>query len=264
MVKSERQRQKKLAKRQRRAVAVRKSARIQRNLSTRDVILQSLGNPWEVAFKRELDGMVSVMAMRRMRVGNPISVCFLIDFYCLGVKDAYISRDLDVDRVREMIRDGGDEVTVVTPEYIAKLVPEAIAYARSIGIEPSRNAELCLQMFSDVDASQCNEEFVFGKDGKPLYVPGPNDGTEKVEAVLRTLGKLGPGNVNFLLPHNVGSGHIRRIDGGDFFEGRFGDDDSEDFEELGFEDEYDLDDVNLLDTSAESQTVDSADIRRVE
>jgi hypothetical protein len=263
MVKSERQRQKKLAKRQKRASTVRKLARIHRNPSTRDVILQALGTPWEVAFKRENEGMASVVAMRRMRVGNPISVCFLIDSYCLGVKDAYISRDIDIDRLREMIRQGGDEVTLLTPEYIAKWVPEAIAYARSIGIEPSKNAELCLLMFSDVDASHCNEEFVFGKDGKPLYISGPNDPPEQIERVLRTLEKLGAGNFNFTLSTGAGVGRSLRADNGEFLEGRYEEFDLADLDEE-FEYEYEGFDVDSQEESTESGTVDSVDIKRIE
>jgi hypothetical protein len=188
MVKTERQRQKKLAKRQKRASVVSKQARIHRNPSTRDVILQAIGTPWEIAFKRESQGMASVVAMRRMRQGNPISVCFLIDSYCLGVKDAYISRDIDIDRLREMIREGGDEVTILTPEYIAKWVPEAIAYARSIGIEWS----------------------------------------EKIARVMNALGKLGEGNFNYVLPMAAGSGNALRIDDGVLFEKRLGQEDLDD------------------------------------
>jgi hypothetical protein len=260
MVKTERQRQKKLAKRQKRASVVSKQARIHRNPSTRDVILQAIGTPWEIAFKRESQGMASVVAMRRMRQGNPISVCFLIDSYCLGVKDAYISRDIDIDRLREMIREGGDEVTILTPEYIAKWVPEAIAYARSIGIESSKNAELCLLMFSDVDATLCTEEFVFGKDGKPLYVAGPHDGSEKIARVMNALGKLGEGNFNYVLPMAAGSGNALRIDDGVLFEKRLGQEDLDDSDgELDDADE----DLDVEVTSTESDTVDSLDVVRI-
>ncbi len=256
MVKSERQRQKKLAKRQKRANDVRKLARILRNPSSRDLILQALGNRWEICFKREREGMASVVAMRRMRVGNPLSVCFLIDSYCLGVKDAYFSRDMDIERVRNMIREGGDEVTMVSPEYILKLVREAIAYARRIGFEPARDTELGLLMFSDVDASQCQEEFVFGKDGKPFYVSGPNDTQDRSVQILRTLENLGTGNFHYILLNRSDMGDIRRLDEHELFEGRLGReewvDDDEDEEE--FYDEGEID--------ADPGTIDATDVKR--
>lgn len=258
MTKSERQRQKKLAKRQKRSNEVRKMARIHRNPSTRDLILQSLGNKWEISFKRESQGMASVVAMRRMKVGNPLSVCFLIDSYCLGVKDAYFSRDMDIERVREMIREGGDEVTIVSPEYILKFVRQAIEYARGIGLEPARDAELCLLMFSDVDASLCHDEFVFGKDGKPLFVSGPNDPPERIARILKTLGNLGKDHFHYAVQFlGAGNGDILRLDDHELFEGRLGreewDEDEADEEEFDDEDERGID----------SGTMDATDFKRV-
>jgi len=257
MAKSERQRQKKLAKRHKRSNDVRKMARIHRNPSTRDLILQSLGNKWEISFKRESQGMASVVAMRRMKVGNPLSVCFLIDSYCLGVKDAYFSRDMDIERVREMIREGGDEVTIVSPEYISKFVREAIVYARGIGIEPARDAELCLLMFSDVDASLCHDEFIFGKDGKPLYVSGPHDPPERVARILKALGNLGKDNFHYVMPLGSGNGDLLRLDDHELFEGRLGreewGDDDDDEEEFDNEDELAL----------HPDTMDATDFKRV-
>ena len=258
MVKSERQRQKKLAKRQKRASDVRKLARINRNPSTRDLILQTLGNRWEVCCKRGSDGMTSIIALRSVRVGNPIGVVFLVDSYCLGVKDAFISRAMDLDRIRETVRNGEDDVIAVSPEYALKFVSSAIDYARSIGLEPSVNAELCLLMFSDVDASLCQDEFIFGKDGKPFYINGPNDTPESMALVMKKLEKLGDGNFNFAVVGGLGSsGDFRRIDDHGLFEEGFGPEAMDDEDGEFIDDEVDQ-------AEEDNEVMNSPDFKRVE
>lgn len=118
-------------------------------------------------------------------------------------------------------------------------------------------------MFSDVDATKSNEEFVFGKDGKPLFVAGPHDRPEQTEGILRTLEKLGQGNFHYLLPFHAGSERVLRVDGGDLFKDRHGQADLDDYDE-DLDDEYDETELDFADDMTGSETVDSADVRRIE
>ena len=101
---------------------------------------------------------------------------FLVDVLCLGVKDA-IFREIE-DAELESFLDTF-EVTApfeaVDPSYARKLLRDAAAYARSLGLEPHADYAAVESLFGDVDADACKEEFQFGFEGKPLYIPGPTE-----------------------------------------------------------------------------------------
>ncbi len=113
--------------------------------------------------RRTPDGMVAVGA-------------FLLDRYCLGVKDAYFAvlTRLDYEfRFKEHL--SAQKMQAVSPAYARKLVEEAIAYARGLGFEPHEDYDDAAAVLGDIDAAECPETFTFGQDGKPLYISGPHD-----------------------------------------------------------------------------------------
>ena len=62
---------------------------------------------------------------------------FLVDAYCLGVKDAMF-RELDEDEMEELLDGAGATapLTPVDPPYARKLLRDAAAYAQSLGLPP--------------------------------------------------------------------------------------------------------------------------------
>ena len=86
------------------------------------------------------------------------------------------------------------------PEYIRKLVEDAVEYARSIGFEPHADYQEAKAIFGDIDASACREEFQFGHEGKPFFISGPHDSPAKCARIVRTLlDHCGQGNFDYLL-----------------------------------------------------------------
>ena len=83
----------------------------------------------------------------------------------------------------------------VDPSYARKLLHEAVAYARSLGLEPHADYAAVEQLFGDIPADAGDVQFEFGRDGKPLYIPGPNElPTEirrRIDLLSRRLGSDG-------------------------------------------------------------------------
>ena len=121
---------------------------------------------------------------------------FLVDSYCLGVKDAFF-READEAEMEELI--DGLETTApfeaVDPSYARKLLRDAVAYARSLGLAPAADYAAIEPLFGDAAADACDVQFEFGFQGKPLYVPGPtNSPTEirrQIDHLRRRLGADG-------------------------------------------------------------------------
>jgi hypothetical protein len=249
MAKSEHKRQQKLVKKQRRTNDLKKQRNIKLNVSNRELILAAARSPWVGCYLSGEAGMHSVFAIRQTRNG-PVASVFLIDSFCLGIKDSFFIRSFDLEAFRD--RKGDRETEKVTPEHALKLIQDAIAYARGIGFEPSAETDVCKLIFGNTDAAECTTEFVFGKDGKPFYMSGPHDSREKQLRIMQTLTQLGFGNFHFVLGIDSLNESDNHLDYGD--------------DELDEED-YDVENSSEFMREAESanleqsETVDAIDVR---
>lgn len=129
--------------------------------------------------------VVSRTADNRVAVG-----VFLVDIFCLGVKDALFSV-ISVGQYQTLLagmnRDG--PYVPIHPTCARKLVEEAVEYARSLGLDPHKDYRLAKVIFGDLDASVCPMSFEFGKDGKPLFISGPNDTPKRCRQIRDALTK---------------------------------------------------------------------------
>lgn len=123
---------------------------------------------------------------------------FLLDTYCLGIKDVNFEmagRDY-VDFYMETMGSSSPMVPV-DPCYARKLLRDLAAWSRSIGFEPHRDFSTVERIFGDVSADASDAVFEFGRDGKPLYIPGPSDTPQsirlRIEHMRKQLGDDGFG-----------------------------------------------------------------------
>ena len=130
---------------------------------------------------------------------------FLMDVHCLGVKDAFF-RQFSAAEFQEFLKDIFIPSCSSLPvehsgAWGRKLVEDAVEYARRLGLAPHPDFKQGAKVLGGINPKECSETFVFGSDGKPLYVAGPYDGKAKRNAVMRTLTKkLGPQGFHFMLP----------------------------------------------------------------
>jgi hypothetical protein len=146
-------------------------------------------------------GLGQVLLSRQLANGYVAVAVFLVDRYCLGVKDAFaeiLSRfQYDGKYVREMRH--REPVKDATPAAARKLVEAAVAYAQDLGFPPHSDYHKAKLLFGDIDASTCTEEFEFGKDGKHFYISGPYDTPERSQQILSTLMRTrGPDQFDYL------------------------------------------------------------------
>jgi hypothetical protein len=127
---------------------------------------------------------------------------FLVDVFCLGVKNAYY-----VESTHEQLREtidrmtgDGNPVVDIAPECARKIVDGAIAYGKEFGFTPHADYPPAGALFGDIDAGACPTEYEFGKDGRPRYVSGPNDTPARIRKIMRALTtKAGEGNFDFMV-----------------------------------------------------------------
>jgi hypothetical protein len=75
----------------------------------------------------------------------------------------------------------------MTPAAARKLTEDAISYARGLGFSPGADYKKASRVFGGITPADCNEQFTFGRNGKPLYIQGPSDSQARVGRILRSL-----------------------------------------------------------------------------
>lgn len=142
-------------------------------------------------------GLVSVLVARRQRYPSA-SVCgYLIDVWCLGVKDALGPRRVDERELPELVRSyfaAYDAPPVAAPIELAReLTLGAAEYARQLGFAPHRDFERARDHLGRWSGPTA---ITFGRDGKPMFMQGSRDDAGRV---LRTLEeRVGRGNFHFM------------------------------------------------------------------
>ena len=146
-------------------------------------------------------GIGNVFVSRKLPGGELAVAVFLVDVWCLGVKNALfrmMSRseyNSNVSRIEE------DENPVETsPKCVRKLVESAAAYAADIGFAPHSDYHWAKNIFGNIDAAACTTEFTFGHNGKPEFCSGPHDTPERCKHIMATLlERFGPDGFTFTI-----------------------------------------------------------------
>lgn len=152
-----------------------------------------------------VSGVGMVFLIRKTGVLNYTLGGFLVDSYCLGVKDAML-REVDAHELKRLIDEVGEtsRLAPVEPSYARKLLRDAVAYARSLGLPPHEDYAEVEPLFGDVEAEACEVRFAFGYEGRPLYVPGPTESPTQIRRRIERLArKLGIDGFDFGMPEGA-------------------------------------------------------------
>ena len=163
---------------------------------------------WQKAANQDDDnnsGFAQVSVARLER--NRYLVCsYLVDYWCLGVKDALGPRKFDhskyeafIEGSYERFSQGYQEITL---EQAQSIVWGAVDYAASLGLKPHKDFEKAKPLLGGRPSNPI--EIEFGRDGKPYYFSGPYDNADKIVATLRET--VGEGNFHYM----VAMGHENR------------------------------------------------------
>jgi hypothetical protein len=148
-------------------------------------------------------GLGYVLISRQLSDQRVAFASFLVDRYCLGVKDTFAEITTKGDYEERLIAplESRCELIKVTPATARRLIEDAVAYANGLGLSPHPDYRRTQAIFGDIDPQAAAEVFEMGKDGKPHFIAGPYDTPDRCFRILSALEHAcGTDGFHFIMP----------------------------------------------------------------
>jgi hypothetical protein len=144
-------------------------------------------------------GLAVVVIARRQPNGNIVFGVYLVDYYCLGVKDTFCRTDISEELFQHdfMPKTYRDHAPIsISPALAHEIVYGGIEYAAQFGFRPQRDFKLSQYILDPPGMHPRSGTVKFGKEGKPCYISGPHDDVQAImNQLMRTAGE---GNFDYL------------------------------------------------------------------
>jgi hypothetical protein len=141
---------------------------------------------------------IAQIILARTEKNRYIVISFLIDYLCLGAKNALVKK---CDRTKyEMlktatVRNFGEELQEISIEQAQAIIFGAVDYAASLGFKPHPDFEEAKLMLGP--RLEKLQKIECGRSGKPFYIEGPYDNSQKIIQTLRDA--VGEGNFDYMV-----------------------------------------------------------------
>lgn len=146
-------------------------------------------------------GIGHVVVSRRNNLGDIAVGMYLVDVFCLGIKDCFV-RLIDSIEYKEILKKTAmncGKLEPIDPSYANTLIHKAVEYANHLGFKPHSDFSKAKLMLKNIPIDE-TIEFVFGKNNSPFYIQGPHESPADVKRIMRTLAtKVGCDNHQFLV-----------------------------------------------------------------
>lgn len=144
-------------------------------------------------------GLADILISRRQPDGNLLFGVYLVDLFCLGLKNTFCNADFPVSNYKTGLRSKmcREHEMVECPLPLAhRIIYGSIEYAAQFGFKPNKDFKLSQYVLEDKNSIEPCEAIEFGKDGKPFFVAGPDDNAERIIKQLESI--VGKGNFEFM------------------------------------------------------------------
>ena len=133
------------------------------------------------------NGLAIIVIARRQPNGNIVFGTYLVDYYCLGLKNTYCNADIPPglfhrDYLPKSFHEG--PAVEMSLALAHEIIYGGIEFAAQFGFRPQSDFKYSRHILDPPDLHPRTGAIEFGRDGKPFYVQGPYD---NVDAILRRL-----------------------------------------------------------------------------
>lgn len=131
-------------------------------------------------------GFGTLFIARKLSLGRFGASFFLLDLWCLGVKDAFF-RVLDAEEYDYHLEHSDEAFpsAPIAPDLARKLLRDTAAYGSKNGFVPPDDYGEIERIFGDIAPAPA--DFTFGVNGRPYLMIGPDDPPARVRRIMQQL-----------------------------------------------------------------------------
>ncbi len=129
-----------------------------------------IGSNWQE------QGIAQVLVARELPQKTFMIGMYLVDLWCLGVKDATMEINIEGRELLSLehtISIAGEGLQILSYEDARSIVFGALKYAANHGFSPHHDWDLAKHVIEPNRSFE--DKFEFGRNGKPFYAAGPYD-----------------------------------------------------------------------------------------
>ncbi len=146
-------------------------------------------------------GLIEVVLSRQQPDGDICFGTYLIDKYCLGLKNTFARVGIPRASYHELVPSGifhGMKPVTCPIELAHQMIYASIEYAAQFGFEPEKDYELTQYLLAPRGELAESYDLTFGRNGKPFFIAGPHDNAQRIIKQLEKTAGLG--NFDFMMP----------------------------------------------------------------
>ena len=192
MASSESRRRKQLEKKKKKRSDKRHQIVVRRNAGLADQLTVRAKAPIHeclISNTLESRGLGEVVIARKSASGEIAMGVFLIDRYCMGVKDCFgrLVSGAQFEDFKENMRAKGLSPKKIDASSARRLIEDAVAYAEDLGIKPHADFRSARMILGDIDPTEATTLFEMGQDGKPFFMSGPYQSPAECQMIIAKL-----------------------------------------------------------------------------
>jgi hypothetical protein len=133
-------------------------------------------------------GIGNITLIREKPDGNFLVAVYLIDIFCLGLKNTFYNPDTSSSEIKDMLNKNPDEKQIeLNSDYAHSIIYGGIDFALNLGFKPHSDFKVTKFILTPREEIEFDDTIEFGKDGKPYYFAGPYDTPEKNNRIFKQL-----------------------------------------------------------------------------
>ena len=144
-------------------------------------------------------GAAVVVLARTNSSDNVVFGHYVVDYLCTGVKDTAFATNVspevfDNEVVPRLY--GGVPPTAIAPDLAHEIVWGAVEYAQALGLRPTSGFRESQRVLNASDSFGRSGAVQFGYQGRPAYIPAPQDNQAAI--LTRLIDSVGLGNFYYI------------------------------------------------------------------
>jgi len=128
------------------------------------------------------NGLANIMISRIQPNNRIVFGSYLVDIFCLGLKNTFCNADIPqsiyTSLIKEMYRE--DLAIECTSSLAHTIIYGGIEFASKYGFAAHEDFNLSKYILEEPESFEKDESVEFGEKGKPLFIQGPYDDSNKV------------------------------------------------------------------------------------